>query len=231
MIAKYFIQGESPFPYDEADTPVVEKKTVTDDLHGLDPIIRDFKCDKDDSDNEEGGYDSEGDCLENSDEDEDEDGRASNRIRSSNMRRHKTREGEQNRFAPSAAAAAPSSSSSTSSSTSNYTEDVYTSLPLEISSRYPSTPHPIGDYTKSPGEISSTDTESLLLPLKVLEACWAARRLSIVGRHDKRSYCFTHSYGRLFDKSSGSVLWEVSLSFFYFFIIALFYLSSFFSYP
>jgi hypothetical protein len=97
-------------------------------------------------------------------------------------------------------------------------DPVYTRLPLSIARNYPSVPHPIGAYTLPPGAILPRELETLWLPVEVLEAHWAARRLSIVGRYDRRSYCFTHSYGRLYDKSSGSVYWEVCFRaiFFYF---------------
>jgi hypothetical protein len=89
-------------------------------------------------------------------------------------------------------------------------DPVYSCLPPSIARNYPSTPHPIGSYTLPPGGILPLELETLWLPVEVLEAHWAARRLSIVGQYDRRSYCFTHSYGRLYDKSSGSVYWEVS---------------------
>ena len=89
-------------------------------------------------------------------------------------------------------------------------DPVYSCLPPSIGRNYPSTPHPIGSYTIPPGAILPLELETLWLPVEVLEAHWAARRLSIVGQYDRRSYCFTHSYGRLYDKSSGSVYWEVS---------------------
>jgi hypothetical protein len=100
-------------------------------------------------------------------------------------------------------------------------DPVYTRLPPSIACNYPSIPHPIGAYTLPPGAISPLELETLWLPVEVLEAHWAARRLSIVGRHDRRSYCFTHSYGRLYDKSSGSVYWEVSFRAIFFYFSAL----------
>ena len=50
------------------------------------------------------------------------------------------------------------------------------------------------------------DDTSLRVPLKVLSAKWAATRLSICGRNDMRTFCFTKGYGRLWDKSSGSLV-------------------------
>ena len=48
------------------------------------------------------------------------------------------------------------------------------------------------------------DRSDLLLSHKTLSAPWASSRISIVGPRDRTSYCFTKSYGRLNDKSSGS---------------------------
>ncbi len=48
----------------------------------------------------------------------------------------------------------------------------------------------------------------IYLSTKILHAIWAPSRISIVGPHDTTSYCFTKSYGRLYDKSSGSCYLE-----------------------
>ena len=212
MIAKYYIEGEASFPYSTPDSPS-EPSPATDHLHGFEALNRDSDCDKDNDDNdddEDGVDDREG---EGRDDVSDVDGKADND--NGDVRDHSIVENTEKEIEVSNSnqiSLAPSSAlTSNPTSTSAYKEHVYTSLPIEISSRYPSTPHPIGVYTKKAEDISSSDLQSLLLPLNVLSACWAARRLSIVGKHDRRSYCFTHSYGRLYDKSSGSVLWEVSV--------------------
>ena len=101
-------------------------------------------------------------------------------------------------------------------------EVVHYHLPLHISQRYPTLPQAIGDFVLDYGILDPKSLEFLTLPHTALSAYWAAKRLSIVGRHDRRSYCFTHSYGRLYDKSSGSVFWEVC---FPFFVIVLFTIS------
>lgn len=49
---------------------------------------------------------------------------------------------------------------------------------------------------------------ALLLPLGVLEACWASKRISVVGAHDTETHCFTKGYGRIVDKSTGSCYLE-----------------------
>ena len=215
MIAKYYIEGEASFPHSKPDSPS-EPSPATEQLHGLEALDRDSDCDKDNSDDEEGVDDREGEGM---DEINDEDGRADNdNCDVRNLRVVGAMVKEKMKLIRSDQSDLLHTSTSTSTSTSTYEEPVYTSLPIEISSRYPSTPHPIGAYTKKAEDMSSSDTESLLLPLDVLSACWAARRLSIVGKHDRRSYCFTHSYGRLYDKSSGSVLWEVSAHIFHSFI-------------
>ena len=93
-------------------------------------------------------------------------------------------------------------------------EEVYHHLPHYISQCYPTLPQAIGDFVLDHNVIDGKSLEFLTLPHTALSAYWAAKRLSIVGRHDRRSYCFTHSYGRLYDKSSGSVFWEVSFPIF-----------------
>ena len=89
-------------------------------------------------------------------------------------------------------------------------EKLLISLPTLISSQHPKIPRMIGEFTLSSSDISPEDLNLLQVPLSALSASWAARRLSIVGKHCRRTYCFTHSYGRLYDKSSGSLYWEVS---------------------
>lgn len=59
--------------------------------------------------------------------------------------------------------------------------------------------------------ISSERLQHLLVPTSILGAAWAGSRLSIVSRFDRTSYCFTKSYGRKFDKSSGSCLYMSAL--------------------
>lgn len=207
MIARYYIEGEASFPYSTPDSPS-EPSPATDHLHGFEALNRDSDCDKDNEDDEDGVDDREG---EGRDDVSDVDGKADNG--NGDVRDHGIEEDivKEVEVSNSNQISLVPSSTPTTSLTSTYKEHVYTSLPLEISSCYPSTPHPIGAYTKKAEDISSSDFQSLLLPLNVLSACWAARRLSIVGKHDRRSYCFTHSYGRLYDKSSGSLLWEVSV--------------------
>eukprot|EP00605_Chrysophyceae_sp_TOSAG23-4_P001434 GSChrysophyteH1.ASY1.ANO1.1562.1 assembled CDS len=53
-----------------------------------------------------------------------------------------------------------------------------------------------------------TSGRKIYLSAKILTSKWAPSRLSIVGPHDTTTYCFTKSYGRLFDKSSGSCYLE-----------------------
>lgn len=50
--------------------------------------------------------------------------------------------------------------------------------------------------------------EALWVPADVLAKPWARARLSVVGAHDARTYCFTKNYGRSVDKSSGSCFLE-----------------------
>lgn len=213
MIAKYYIEGEASFPHSKPDSPS-EPSPATEELHGLEALGRDSDCDKGNSDDEEGVDDRE---VEGTNEINDEYGRADNDngdVRNSRVEGDIVKE----KIELISSDQSDLLHTSTSTSTSTCKELVYTSLPVEISSRNPSTPHPIGAYTKNAQDMSSSDTQSLLLPLNVLSACWAAKRLSIVGKHDRRSYCFTHSYGRLYDKSSGSVLWEVRAHIFHSFI-------------
>lgn len=46
--------------------------------------------------------------------------------------------------------------------------------------------------------------EELYLSKEVLGASWAGRRISVVGRGDRSSHCFTKGYGRVVDRSTGS---------------------------
>jgi hypothetical protein len=85
-------------------------------------------------------------------------------------------------------------------------EVLLTALPLYISKLYPLIPIPVSNFLMK--DISVKDLEFLDLPLEALTAVWAARRLSIVGPYDRRTYCFTHSYGRLYDRSSGSLFYK-----------------------
>lgn len=57
-------------------------------------------------------------------------------------------------------------------------------------------------------QLSSQRRASLLLSYDILAKPWAATRLSIVCPFDRSTYCFTKSYGRLKDKSTGSCLLE-----------------------
>jgi hypothetical protein len=85
-------------------------------------------------------------------------------------------------------------------------DPVYRKLPQEIANKFPPSPCPIGDFIRQ--DLSAEQLAPLYLPITVLAAPWAPKRLSIVGRYDKTSYCFTNSYGRLFDRSSGSCYYE-----------------------
>ena len=61
---------------------------------------------------------------------------------------------------------------------------------------------PIGDYLLPESEIP----EHLFLSHEVLGAPWAVKRISVVGRADRSSHCFTKGYGRVIDRSTGSCL-------------------------
>lgn len=65
----------------------------------------------------------------------------------------------------------------------------------------------IGDFLLV--EKGSEESERLLVPQRLLSAAWAPSRLSICGKNDTRSYCFTKGYGRIFDRSSGSLLFTL----------------------
>ena len=90
---------------------------------------------------------------------------------------------------------------------------IHTVLPPHIARTYPSTPHPIGTYLLPDSEIVRTMTLSssisssssssssttvtsldnnLFVSKDLLCQPWAADRLSIVGQHCRRSYCFTY---------------------------------------
>jgi len=98
--------------------------------------------------------------------------------------------------------------SSMISTISSSSEDVLLELPATIRQRYPLDVRPLSDYVKSVQELGEERAQALWIDQKTLDAPWARSRLSIVGKHDKVTYCFTKSYGRLFDKSSGSCYLE-----------------------
>lgn len=69
----------------------------------------------------------------------------------------------------------------------------------------------IGCYTTlSKPLIPADDWSQLFIPVEILTKPWAARQLSIVGAHDTVSYCFTKSYGRIIERSSGSCFLEAA---------------------
>ena len=80
--------------------------------------------------------------------------------------------------------------------------EIRTSLPTYAGSKM--TLKTIGDFLLVPK--GSEESEKLLVPQRLLSTAWAPSRLSICGKNDTRSYCFTKGYGRIFDRSSGSLL-------------------------
>lgn len=52
------------------------------------------------------------------------------------------------------------------------------------------------------------EKNALQVPLKILQSKWAPTRLGLSSKSDVRSYCFTKGYGRIYDKSSGTLLLE-----------------------
>ncbi|EKX46394.1 hypothetical protein GUITHDRAFT_107597 [Guillardia theta CCMP2712] len=55
-------------------------------------------------------------------------------------------------------------------------------------------------------ELGPDDPQELVTPASILEKPWA-RGLSYVGQHDTTTFCFTGSYGKVYHKSSGSMLY------------------------
>jgi len=88
----------------------------------------------------------------------------------------------------------------------HWEEHVQESFSTQFISKYPSFPLPLEAYILSASLLGST--EKLLVSKKVLSSSWAPSRLSIVGQHDRTSYCFTRSYSQTMDKSSGSLFLE-----------------------
>ena len=64
----------------------------------------------------------------------------------------------------------------------------------------------IGDYLLAEESMPPSELAELMLTKEVLGATWAAARISIVGRFDTTSFCFTKGYGRQMDRSTGSCL-------------------------
>lgn len=56
-------------------------------------------------------------------------------------------------------------------------------------------------------ELSDEVKEELRLDDKILGKTWA-KALSVVGKHDHTTFCFTKGYGKVFHKASGSFLYE-----------------------
>lgn len=84
-------------------------------------------------------------------------------------------------------------------------EAIHESLPPPFErAAYPHEPMPLDRFLVVP--LSADERRELLVPLKILASAWSPSRLSIVSRFDRRTFCFTKGYGRLFDKASGSLL-------------------------
>lgn len=63
-------------------------------------------------------------------------------------------------------------------------------------------------YDDSDGyKSSSVSLSSLLVPLQVLSDPKVSARLSVVGPHDRTSFCFTKGYARVRHKCTGSLFW------------------------
>ena len=85
---------------------------------------------------------------------------------------------------------------------------VFTSLPTSLASRYPKAALTLGEVLHSVASAmhrkSAEEMQHLAVPPHILDSDWAPSCLSVVGPYDRRTYCFTKSYGRLYAKSSGS---------------------------
>eukprot|EP00597_Dinobryon_sp_UTEXLB2267_P001014 CAMPEP_0170066716 /NCGR_PEP_ID=MMETSP0019_2-20121128/6312_1 /TAXON_ID=98059 /ORGANISM="Dinobryon sp., Strain UTEXLB2267" /LENGTH=480 /DNA_ID=CAMNT_0010273881 /DNA_START=843 /DNA_END=2282 /DNA_ORIENTATION=+ len=90
--------------------------------------------------------------------------------------------------------------------------DICTSLPAAIRALYPSEPCTIGECLATRSLPSAPTPSSLWVPEQVLCASWAGALLSIVGPCDRRSFCFTKSYGggRVWDRSAGSLFYPLA---------------------
>ena len=67
---------------------------------------------------------------------------------------------------------------------------------------------PISNYIITSISYSNEDDKDLYICKEILQKSWAAKRLSLVGQHDKTSFCFTKSYSHTNDKSAGSYYLE-----------------------
>jgi tRNA (cytosine38-C5)-methyltransferase len=92
------------------------------------------------------------------------------------------------------------------------TAGAHNSLPRQLASQFPVTPVTIGSII---GPVRQTllegnqgVMEELYVPLKVLSQPWASGRLSIATDADRQTYCFTKGYGKLYDRSTGSLFLE-----------------------
>ena len=61
----------------------------------------------------------------------------------------------------------------------------------------------VSEFFNNP--IPEEELSHLIVGEKILLAQWAAVMLSIVGPHDSVSFCFTKGYGKIFDRSAGSL--------------------------
>jgi tRNA (cytosine38-C5)-methyltransferase len=65
--------------------------------------------------------------------------------------------------------------------------------------------HKVGRYLEQPNEPEEDDSTPYLVPSKVLAKAWS-RGLGIVSEHDTATHCFTAGYGRIYHRSTGSLL-------------------------
>lgn len=100
---------------------------------------------------------------------------------------------------------------------------VHESLPSSVASSYPTQPVTIMDCLSSRfgyqiggtltaetllnERLSDKELNELLVSSRILLAPWAPVLLSIVGPFDTASFCFTKGYGKIFDRSAGSLFY------------------------
>jgi site-specific DNA-cytosine methylase len=96
---------------------------------------------------------------------------------------------------------------------------IHTNLPAVLASHFPKHVETIGAVLAPVRGVlfplstevtvnASNIMEKLYLPVSILTKAWAVSRLSIVGDDDQETYCFTKGYGKLYDKSTGSLYLE-----------------------
>jgi tRNA (cytosine38-C5)-methyltransferase len=110
------------------------------------------------------------------------------------------------RIADSCGAGAGADVGADSSSMRDKAARIHEQLPDAIAARFPTEPVPLALYISL--DLSHERKQELYLSLEALSSP-GIKHISVVGAHDRETYCFTKSYGgRILDQTSGSTFLE-----------------------